>query len=147
MEAYDLPRVRGRRAAFDEVSKRFDETNTPVRKRPASPGGIAGRAPVLGIVGGGQLARMLAQAASELGVSIVVLEEGARGHTAYPVTGLGAKGVREGDITESGNIQIDVIVPEPVAARLLERLVRDILPHFATVVYESDVRVLRQETF
>jgi nitrogen regulatory protein PII len=77
----------------------------------------------------------------------LLAEEGARGHTAYPVTGVGAKGAREGDIADSGNIQIDVIVPDAVATRLLERLARDILPHFATVVYESDVRVLRQEKF
>ena len=80
-------------------------------------------------------------------ITRLLAEEGARGHTAYPVTGLGAKGARDGDIAESGNIQVDVIVPGTVAERLLERLARDILPHFATVVYESDVRVLREEKF
>jgi hypothetical protein len=94
-----------------------------------------------------KLVSVVCEALARDRIARLLADEGARGHTAYPVTGVGAKGAREGDILESGNIQIDVIVPEAVADRLLDRLARDILPHFATVVYESDVRVLRQEKF
>jgi len=50
---------------------------TPQKKTPVHSGdaGPTGRAPVLGIVGGGQLARMLAQAASELGLSVAIIEK------------------------------------------------------------------------
>ena len=77
----------------------------------------------------------------------LLAEEGARGYTAHAVTGSGAKGTREGDIADFGNVRIEVIVPAEVAERLLERLARDILPHFATVVYTAEVRVLRQDKF
>ena len=94
-----------------------------------------------------KLVTVVCEALARDRITGLLAEEGARGHTAYPVTGFGAKGERRGEIEEFGNVQIEVIVPPAVAERLLERLARDILPHFATVVYESDVRVLRQEKF
>ena len=56
------------------MSRSPEQPHPPVRKSPVAPAGAAARPPVLGIVGGGQLARLLAQAASELGVSVAVLE-------------------------------------------------------------------------
>ena len=94
-----------------------------------------------------KLVTVVCEALARDRITRLLAAEGARGHTAFPVTGFGAKGERSGDIEEFGNVQIQVIVPEAVAARLLERLTHEILPHFATVVYESDVRVLRQEKF
>ena len=68
-------------------------------------------------------------------------------YTLFAVEGTGAKGARVADIEEFTNIQIEVIVPEPVAQRLMERIQRELLPHFAMIVFETDVRVLRQEKF
>lgn len=94
-----------------------------------------------------RLVTVVCEALARDRVTRLLEEEGARGYTAFPVTGFGAKGARDGDIAESGNVQIEAIVPEAVAGRALERLAREILPYFATVVYESEVRVLRQEKF
>lgn len=77
----------------------------------------------------------------------LLIEEGAHGYTLFPVAGTGAKGSRIADIEEFSNLQVEVIVPPQVADRLLERLQRDFLPHFAVIVYETDVRVLRPEKF
>ena len=77
----------------------------------------------------------------------LLTEAGALGYTMFSVQGTGAKGSRVADIEEFGNIQIEVIVPAPVAERLLERLREDILPHFAVIVYETEVRVLRPDKF
>ena len=77
----------------------------------------------------------------------LILETGAHGYTLFPVEGAGARGSRVADIAEFTNIQVEIIVPAPVAERLMERLHRDFLPHFTMIVYETDVRVLRPEKF
>jgi nitrogen regulatory protein PII len=74
-------------------------------------------------------------------------EEGAQGYTLFPVEGTGAKGARVAGLQEFSNIQVEVIVPPAVAESLLARLQREMLPHFAIIVYETDVRVLRPEKF
>lgn len=77
----------------------------------------------------------------------LIAESGAHGYTLFPVEGQGSQGRRPGDIQEFGNIQVEVIVPPDVAARLLERLEREFFPRFAMVAYESDIRVLRSGKF
>jgi nitrogen regulatory protein P-II 2 len=63
------------------------------------------------------------------------------------VEGAGAAGKRVADIEEFGNVQVEVIVPPPVAESLLARLHGEFFPRFAMVAYESDVRVLRRNKF
>lgn len=77
----------------------------------------------------------------------LLVEEGAHGYTLFRVEGTGARGSRVADIEEFTNIQVEVIVPAAVAERLMARLHRDFLPHFAVIVYESEVRVLRPDKF
>jgi hypothetical protein len=74
-------------------------------------------------------------------------EEGAQGYTLFPVEGTGAKGARVADLQEFSNIQVEIIVPPAVSERLLARLQLEMLPHFAIIVYETDVRVLRPDKF
>lgn len=94
-----------------------------------------------------KLVTIIGEALARDRVLRILTEEGARGHTAFPVEGLGARGSRVADIEEFANIQIEAVVPPPVAERVLARLQRDLLPHFAMIVYETDIRVLRQEKF
>jgi len=94
-----------------------------------------------------KLVTIVCEALARERVTALLAEEGARGYTLFSVEGLGAKGYRVADIAEFANIQIEVVVPELVAQRVLQRLSRDLLPHFATIVYEADVRVLRQQKF
>ena len=74
-------------------------------------------------------------------------EIGAHGHTAFPVRGGGHQGERNADITETANVQIEVILKPAMAETLLQRLQRELFADFAMVAYESDVRVLRPEKF
>jgi nitrogen regulatory protein PII len=94
-----------------------------------------------------KLVTIVGEALARERVTRLLSEEGARGYTLFAVEGTGAKGSRVADIEEFTNIQIEVIVPEPVAQRLMERLQRDCFPHFAMIVFETDVRVLRQKKF
>jgi len=74
-------------------------------------------------------------------------ETGARGHTAFPVRGGGHQGERYADITETANVQIDVILKPAIAETLLQRLQSELFAAYAMVAYESDVRVLRPDKF
>lgn len=74
-------------------------------------------------------------------------EVGAHGYTLFPVEGKGAQGIREGGIGEYANIQMEVILPDQPATRLLERLERDYFPRYTMIAFESDVRVLRSLKF
>ena len=94
-----------------------------------------------------KLVTIVCEALARQPVTRLLLEEGAHGYTLFPVEGIGAKGARVADMQEFGNIQIEVIVPPAVAEKVLARLQRDVLPHFAVIVYETDVRVLRPHKF
>ncbi|MGV3661094.1 MAG: P-II family nitrogen regulator [Prosthecobacter sp.] len=74
-------------------------------------------------------------------------EIGAHGHTAFTVRGGGHQGERYADITETANVQIDIILKPSMAEQLLHRLQRDFFAAYAMVAYESDVRVLRPDKF
>ena len=77
----------------------------------------------------------------------VLRECGAHGHTAFDVRGSGRQGDRNADLTESGNVQIDVIAKPAVAESVLERLHTNYFQDYAMVAYESDVRVMRPNKF
>jgi len=74
-------------------------------------------------------------------------DSGAHGATISPASGLGATGERPADIEEAANIRVELVVTPDVAARIAERVERDLFPHFACILWESDVRVLRREKF
>jgi nitrogen regulatory protein P-II 2 len=94
-----------------------------------------------------KLVTIICEALAREPVKQLLLEAGAHGYTMFPVEGAGAQGARVADLEDSGNIQVEVIVPPGVAEALLGRLQRDFFPRFAMVAYESDVRVLRQDKF
>jgi nitrogen regulatory protein PII len=94
-----------------------------------------------------KLVTIVCEALAREWLTRLLLEEGAHGYTLFRVEGTGAKGSRVADIEEFTNIQVEVVVPAAVAERLLTRLHRDFLPHFAVIVFESDVQVLRPQKF
>lgn len=77
----------------------------------------------------------------------LLTEIGAHGYTMFPVEGDGSQGRRAADIQEFANIQIEVIVPPPVAEKILRRLEAEFFAKFAMVAYETDIRVLRPDKF
>ena len=72
---------------------------------------------------------------------------GVQGHTAFDVRGSGSQGLRNAEMRECGNVQIEVIVKPEAASSLLENLRAKFFEHFAMVAYESEVRVLRPQKF
>lgn len=77
----------------------------------------------------------------------LVQECGAHGATVSAASGLGATGERPGDIEESANVRVEVIVTAEAAARVAERVQAEIFPRFACILWECDVRVLRRGKF
>ena len=76
----------------------------------------------------------------------LIRDEGASGHTLTSVEGEGSGGAKTSD-WEGRNIQIDVIVSEDTASKILERLAAEYLDTYAVIAYEVDVRVLRSTKF
>lgn len=74
-------------------------------------------------------------------------EVGAHGYTLAHVEGAGMQGERFADLPESANIEVKVLMPPDAAQRLLDRVAEEFFPRFATIAYETDVRVLRPEKF
>jgi nitrogen regulatory protein PII len=94
-----------------------------------------------------KLVTIICEAVLEDLVVQLLRQSGAHGHTAFPVRGSGNQGDRNADITEAGNVQLQVIVKPAVAETLLGRLHGELFKSYAMVAYESDVRVLRPDKF
>jgi nitrogen regulatory protein PII len=74
-------------------------------------------------------------------------EIGAQGYTLHTVQGVGEHGDRPGDIGEFANIRVEVLLQTAPAEALLERLRGEFFSRFASIAWETDVRVLRPEKF
>ncbi len=77
----------------------------------------------------------------------LVGECGSHGATITSAAGTGATGERPADIEEGANIRVEVVVTPETAARIAERVERELFPRFACILWESDVRVLRRSKF
>ena len=94
-----------------------------------------------------KLVTIICEALARQPLKNLLAEAGAHGYTLFAVEGDGSQGRRIADIQEFANIQVEVIVPQAVAEKLLARLEREFFAQFAMVAYETDVRVLRREKF
>ncbi|MCX6855305.1 MAG: transcriptional regulator [Verrucomicrobia bacterium] len=94
-----------------------------------------------------KLVTIICEAILEERVVELLRESGAHGHTAFPVRGSGNQGDRNADISETGNVQLQVIVKPTAAETLMNRLHGELFKAYAMVAYESDVRVLRPDKF
>ena len=94
-----------------------------------------------------KLITILCEAVARDTLTTLLRECDARGYTVSTVEGWGAKGSRFAGIPEDANIELKTIVGPERATRILNRLSAEVIPRFATVVYISDVQVLREEKF
>ncbi len=74
------------------------------------------------------------------------MQLGATGYTVIEARGRGSRGIRTGDIPGQ-NIRIETLVSEEVADRILTRASEKWFPHYAVVVWDTPVRVVRGEKY
>ncbi len=94
-----------------------------------------------------KLITIVTEAALEQRVAQDVLRLGAHGYTVIDARGSGAHGKRDAALDQFGNIKIDVICEEKVAARIAEHMRAQYFKHYAMILYVSEVEVLRSEKF
>lgn len=71
---------------------------------------------------------------------------GAKGFTVTEARGEGSRHLRAGEIPGQ-NIKIESVVSEAVAARVVDHVAQAYFSHYATIVYVSDVGVVRGEKY
>lgn len=94
-----------------------------------------------------KLVTIVCEALARGALEELLRKAGARGYTAFQVEGEGAKGSRTAEMLELANLQFEVVLPTSGADALLASLERDFFPRYASIAYESDVRVLRPAKF
>ena len=72
---------------------------------------------------------------------------GVSGYTITDARGKGSRGIRDAGWTSSSNIRIEVICSKELAAEITRHLHDSYYQHYAMVVYESNVSVLREGKF
>ena len=76
------------------------------------------------------------------------LEElGASGYTVTEARGSGSRGVRDAGWVSSGNIRVEIVCGDELAGKIAERLRSKYYDHYAMILFESDIRVLRPGKF
>ncbi len=80
------------------------------------------------------------------GIIKIIRREGGTGHTITACEGEGSKGIHASD-WEGRNIQIETIVNEETANKILSAVSETYMKNYALIAYMSDVVVLRKEKF
>lgn len=91
------------------------------------------------------LVTVVAEPAVEHRLTADLLALGATGYTVVEARGRGARGhAREfpGD-----NVRVEVVVPTPVAARVLAHLAAHYFADYAVIAYATDVAVVRSDKY
>lgn len=94
-----------------------------------------------------KLVTIVCEAYAQDSITTLLRQIGAHGWTLFAVQGDGSQGRRHGDIPESTNIQLEVILQPDAAHTLLDRLEKEFFTRYAMIAFESDVRVLRPQKF
>jgi nitrogen regulatory protein PII len=72
---------------------------------------------------------------------------GVSGYTITEARGSGSRGVRDAGWISSGNIRIEVVCSSEMADKIAECLRKKYYDHYAMILFESDIRVLRSGKF
>lgn len=79
-------------------------------------------------------------------IQVEVLDLGATGYTTRDVVGHGSRNTRHSSVIES-NVQIDFIVPEDVAVKIMTHISRKYFENYACIAWVSNVDVVRGDRF
>ena len=74
-------------------------------------------------------------------------ELGVSGYTITEARGSGSRGVRDAGWLSSGNIRVEVVCSDELAEKIAQHLRDRYYNHYAMILFESDVRVLRPGKF
>jgi nitrogen regulatory protein PII len=74
-------------------------------------------------------------------------ELGVSGYTITEARGSGSRGIRDAGWLSSGNIRVEVVCSGELADRIANRLRDRYYDHYAMILFESDIRVLRPGKF
>lgn len=74
-----------------------------------------------------------------------LLELGASGYTCHEVQGYGSRGARNDAF--GGNVEVQLICPEPVATAILTHVSHHYFEHYACIAWTSDVSVVRGQRY
>ena len=72
---------------------------------------------------------------------------GVSGYTITEARGSGSRGVRDAGWISSGNIRVEIVCSSELADRIAARLRDKYYDHYAMILFESDIRVLRSGKF
>ena len=75
------------------------------------------------------------------------LNLGATGFSTKEVTGTGSRGTRQGNLEGSGTYQIDFIVPDDVAVKILTHVSHKYFEHYACIAWVTNVAVVRGQHY
>lgn len=92
------------------------------------------------------LVTIVAEAIVEARLLRALKEAGAHGWTVTAARGEGPRNRRVGDL-EGGNVRIETLVSDAVAATIMERLAADWFPRYAVVAWTQRVQVGRIERY
>ena len=92
------------------------------------------------------LITIVAEPVLEERITREIMELGATGFTVIEASGRGSRGIRTGDIPGQ-NVRIETLVPEEVAADILTRTAEAWFPHYAVIVWDTPVRVVRGDKY
>lgn len=94
-----------------------------------------------------KLLTIITEALLETELCEVIEKLGATGYTVTNARGSGSRGVRDAGWTSSGNIRVEVVCTKELADAIAQRLRVKYYDHYAMIIFESDVRVLRPDKF
>jgi nitrogen regulatory protein PII len=72
---------------------------------------------------------------------------GVSGYTVTEARGSGSRGVRDAGWSSSGNIRVEIVCGEEMAAKIADYVRREFYDDYAMILFEETVRVLRSDKF
>ncbi len=94
-----------------------------------------------------KLVTIVTEAVLEAELCAALSELGASGFTITDARGSGSRGVRDAGWSSSGNVRIEVVCSDEVAAKIGHYVRDEYYENYAMILFEADIRVLRSGKF
>ncbi|MDJ0698525.1 MAG: transcriptional regulator [Woeseiaceae bacterium] len=94
-----------------------------------------------------KLVTIVTEAALETELCESLLQLGASGYTVTEASGSGSRGVRDAGWSSNSNVRVEVVCSAELAAKIADHVRLKYYDHYAMILFEETVRVLRPEKF